>query len=105
MRRKKKPQFDEFEDVNHLKDETPSGVITEDMYKNLVQRSNRKKMAWTALVACLVVVFLMMFVVKESRIPLLSDVMTFFFLIMGSIVGTYIGFTSIGFTGKGVFKK
>jgi len=85
--------------------EEQSLVEAEDLYRDLAHRTNRKRMAWTALISCLLVVFLMMFVVKESRIPLLSDVMTFFFLIMGSIVGTYIGFSSVGFTGKGMFKK
>lgn len=72
--------------------------------ENHIKR-NRKRMAWIALISCLAVVLLMMFVVEETRIDLLADVMTWFFLIMGSIVGTYIGFSSIAVAGKGRFTR
>jgi DMSO reductase anchor subunit len=73
--------------------------------KNNHVKRNRKRMAWLALFSCMVVVLLMMFVVDETRLNLLNDVMTWFFLIMGSIVGTYIGFSSIVVDGKGRFRK
>jgi hypothetical protein len=69
--------------------------------ENHIKR-NRKQMAWISLISCHIVVILMMFFVEESRLNLLGDVMTWFFLIMGSIVGAYIGFTTIA---KDKFQK
>jgi len=80
-------------------------VICAKLEKDNHVRRNRKRMAWLSLLSCIVVVLLMMFVVDESRLGLLGDVMTWFFLIMGSIVGTYIGFSSISVDGKGGFKR
>ena len=62
-------------------------------------------MAWTALVSCNIGVLLMMFAVPESRLSVLQEVMTWFFFIMGSIVGSYIGFTSFDGGKLGSFTK
>ena len=56
---------------------------------------NRRRMAWTALVAILVVTFLSFFIVDESRLKLLSDVINMFYLSMASIVGAYVGFATL----------
>lgn len=56
---------------------------------------NRRRMAWTALVSILVVTFLSFFVVDESRLKLLSDVINMFYLSMASIVGAYVGFATL----------
>ena len=53
---------------------------------------NRRKMAWTALVSILIVSF---FIVDESRLKLLSDVINMFYLSMASIVGAYVGFATL----------
>ena len=55
---------------------------------------NRRRMAWTALVSILIVTFLSFFVVEESRLKLLSDVINMFYLSMASIVGAYVGFAT-----------
>lgn len=68
-------------------------------------KRTRKQMAWTALVSCIVAVLLLMFVVPESRIGVIGEVMTWFFFIMGSIVGSYIGFTSFDGGKLGSFTK
>ena len=52
-------------------------------------------MAWTALVSILVVTFLSFFIVDESRLKLLSDVINMFYLSMASIVGAYVGFATL----------
>ena len=56
---------------------------------------NRRRMAWTALVSILVVTFLSFFIVDESRLKLLSDVINMFYLSMASIVGAYVGFATL----------
>ena len=56
---------------------------------------NRRRMAWTALVSILIVTFLSFFIVDESRLKLLSDVINMFYLSMASIVGAYVGFATL----------
>ena len=57
--------------------------------------NSQRKMAWTALVSILIVTFLSFFVVEESRLKLLSDVINMFYLSMASIVGAYVGFATL----------
>ena len=56
---------------------------------------NRRKMAWIALSSILVVTILAFFVVEESRLKLLGDVINMFYLSMASIVGAYVGFATL----------
>jgi len=56
---------------------------------------NRRKMAWIALVSILIVTILAFFVVEESRLKLLGDVINMFYLSMASIVGAYVGFATL----------
>ncbi len=56
---------------------------------------NRRRMAWVALVSILVVTILAFFVVTESRLKLLGDVINMFYLSMASIVGAYVGFATL----------
>jgi len=56
---------------------------------------NRRKMAWIALISILVVTILAFFVVEESRLKLLGDVINMFYLSMASIVGAYVGFATL----------
>jgi len=55
---------------------------------------NRRRMAWIALSSILVVTILAFFVVAESRLKLLGDVINMFYLSMASIVGAYVGFAT-----------
>ncbi len=56
---------------------------------------NRRKMAWIALMSILIVTILAFFVVEESRLKLLGDVINMFYLSMASIVGAYVGFATL----------
>ena len=56
---------------------------------------NRRKMAWIALTSVLIVTILAFFVVEESRLKLLGDVINMFYLSMASIVGAYVGFATL----------
>ena len=56
---------------------------------------NRRRMAWIALSSILVVTILAFFVVAESRLKLLGDVINMFYLSMASIVGAYVGFATL----------
>lgn len=56
---------------------------------------NRRRMAWIALISILIVTILAFFVVVESRLKLLGDVINMFYLSMASIVGAYVGFATL----------
>jgi hypothetical protein len=59
------------------------------------QWKNRRRMAWIALFAMLVTICVLFFSIEESRIEKLSDIITWFFISMSSIVGAYMGFATI----------
>jgi len=61
---------------------------------NSSKRTQRKRMAWVAIISMDVIALLAMLAVKESRLSVLSEMMTWFFLGMTSIVGAYVGFSS-----------
>lgn len=61
---------------------------------NSNKRTQRKRMAWVALASMDIMALLAMLAVKESRLSVLSEMMTWFFLGMTSIVGAYVGFSS-----------
>lgn len=61
---------------------------------NSSKRTQRKRMAWVALISMDIMALLAMLAVKESRLSVLSEMMTWFFLGMTSIVGAYVGFSS-----------
>lgn len=59
-----------------------------------VRWKNRRRMAWTAMVSMLIVTLLAFFVIPEPRLALLSDVITWFYFGMVSVIGAYMGFTT-----------
>ena len=86
--------------VNHLLIYTSINIYMEKKNKKnspdpKLRWRNRRRMAWTALVSILIVTFLSFFVVEESRLKLLSDVINMFYLSMASIVGAYVGFATL----------
>jgi uncharacterized integral membrane protein len=56
---------------------------------------NRRRMAWTSLISMIVITLLLFFAVPESRLTILSDVITWYYFIMGGIITAYMGFTTI----------
>lgn len=55
---------------------------------------NRRRMAWVALIAMIVTAILLMFVVPSDRITLLEEILTMYFIALGSIVGAYVGIST-----------
>jgi hypothetical protein len=55
---------------------------------------NRRRMAWVSLIAMLVATGLVFFIVPESRLKIIGDVITWFYFAMTSVVGAYMGFTT-----------
>ncbi len=52
---------------------------------------NRRRMAWICLWATMIVTGAMMFLVPETRITSLDEVVVWFYVSMASIIGVYIG--------------
>ena len=56
---------------------------------------NRRRMAYIALVALIAVQILTLFHVPLERLKVLEEIITWFFFVMGSIVGSYVGFATL----------
>jgi hypothetical protein len=59
-----------------------------------VKWTNRRRMAWTSLIAMIVVTLLCLFVVPESRLAVLSEPLTWFYFCMAGVIGSYMGMTT-----------
>ena len=57
---------------------------------------NRRRMAWAALISMILVTILILFtnLVPEAKLKILSDVITWFYFSMASVIGAYMGFTT-----------
>lgn len=56
---------------------------------------HRRRMAYIALISMLVVTYLCMFKVPTDKLSTLSDVVNWFYVTMGTIVGAYMGFSTL----------
>lgn len=56
---------------------------------------HRRRMAYIALVSCLVVTYACLFKISETRLQAASEVVTWFYITMGSIIGAYVGFATL----------
>ncbi len=55
---------------------------------------NRRRMAWSAFISIIVVTGLCFFYVDLDRLSKLTDVVTWFYMTMASIVGAYMGLST-----------
>lgn len=55
---------------------------------------NRRRMAYFSLFSIVLVTYWSLFIIPESRLRILGEVITWFFFIMGSVVGAYMGFSA-----------
>ena len=55
--------------------------------------SNRRRMAYFSLFSIFMVTYWALFIIPIERLKVLSDVITWFYLVFGSIVGGYVGFS------------
>ena len=69
--------------------------IPHSVSEDRTTRKNRKQMAWVALTSCIVVMFCAMFFVPVAKLKVLGEVFTWFYFCMVSIVGSYIGFSTV----------
>lgn len=67
----------------------------DDNVNNINRWKNRRRMAWISLSSIIIVTALIIFgAVPEERLKILSEVITWFYFSMASIIGAYMGFTT-----------
>lgn len=55
---------------------------------------NRRYMAWLSFLSILVVTYLAFFVIDITKLDKLDDIITWFYTIMGTVVGAYMGLST-----------
>lgn len=68
--------------------------VTQNGERTRVRWKNRRKMAWTSLISMIVFVLLVMFVVPESRLEMITEMLSWYFLAGVSVIGAYMGVTA-----------
>ena len=66
-----------------------------ELQNNKDRWKNRRKMAWTSLISmiCITLILLTSFV-PETRLKILTDIITWYFFASASVIGAYMGFTT-----------
>lgn len=67
-----------------------------------VRWQNRRRMAWTALISMVLFTFFILFsnCIPVEKLKVLSDVITWFYFSMSSIIGFYMGATTFAYLKK-----
>ena len=73
----------------------PKNINTNNMELEQKKWKNRRQMAWTSLWSMNIFTILILFFVSESRLIILVDVITWFYFAMTSVIGAYMGFTTL----------
>jgi hypothetical protein len=74
--------------------ENPSNAVNGNV-NNQMRWKNRRRMAWTSLIAMIVVTMMLLFgPIPDSRLKILAEPLTWFFFAMASVIGAYMGFTT-----------
>lgn len=79
-------------DLKRAKFEYTKGRVEIDLDRE--RWRNRRAMAWISIVGILLATYALFFIVDEARIDSLGEVISWFYMAMASIVGTYIGTTT-----------
>lgn len=79
---------EEIHETEEVQVEKPIRIDQTDTWRN------RRRMAYFSLFSIVVVTYWALFVVPENRLKVLEEIITWFFFIMGSVVGAYMGFSA-----------
>lgn len=61
----------------------------EELYKEKIE--NQVKIVWVCLVSMMVTLISILFIIPEARLESIGDKLDWYWIIVGSIVGAYIG--------------
>lgn len=56
--------------------------------------TNRRKIAWVSLVAMIATAFCIMFLVPETKLERIKDMLDLYWISLGGIVGAYVGMSA-----------
>lgn len=56
--------------------------------------TNRRKIAWVSLVAMIATAFSIMFLIPETRLERIKDMLDLYWISLGGIVGAYVGMSA-----------
>ena len=70
-------------------------IIKNEKTVTKVRWRNRRRMAWTSLIAMLILTLVLLFApIPEAKLRIIVEPLTWFFFSMTSIIGAYMGFTT-----------
>lgn len=55
---------------------------------------NRRRMAWVSLIAMIATAFALLFLVSDSRLEKVKDMLDLYWIALGGIVGAYVGIST-----------
>lgn len=71
------------------------GKITETEQQAYERKAvNRRRMAWVSLIAMIATAGAILFVVPETKLERIKDMLDLYWIAMGSIVGAYVGIST-----------
>lgn len=56
---------------------------------------HRRRMAYMAILSVMAVTYFLMFNIPHEKIKVLENIITWFYITMGSIIGAYLGFATL----------
>jgi hypothetical protein len=76
-------------------DKNKDGIVSafeQEIYEQ--KAKNRRKMAWLALLAIISTGVSLIFFVEETRLDKLEKILDFYWISLGTVVGTYVGIST-----------
>lgn len=71
------------------------GKVDEKEYAIYERKAtNRRKLAWVSLIAMIVTAFCIMFLVPETKLERIKDMLDLYWISLGGIVGAYVGMSA-----------
>ena len=84
-----------MDNVKELIDVDNDGQVSEQELKIYEMRAaNRRRMAWVSLLAMILTAAALIFLVPDSRLDKLKDLLDLYWIALGGVVGAYVGISA-----------
>lgn len=81
--------------TDNLIDLNGDGIVSEHEEMAYERKAkNRRRMAWLSLIAMIATAFALMFFVPESRLERIENMLDFYWISLGGIIGAYVGIST-----------
>lgn len=67
-------------------------ITEQDAYER--KAINRRRMAWVSLIAMITTALAILFLVPETRLDKIKDMLDLYWIALGGVVGTYVGIST-----------